>query len=333
METPWYGFNLLPMFIKGISKAQKDDIKAMDFMAEEGFNYVRIPMDYRLWTRGFDYLHPDDSAFSVLDEYIREASDRGLHISINLHRAPGYCINRNDIERDNLWTDRIAQEGFEFIWSYLARKYKHISAGLLSFDLLNEPPHVGQYGCTRDVHHKVITGAIDAVRSTDPARVICINGIGCGHLAIPELSDTGTVHSGRGYTPIGVSHYMAEWMEDRFFTKEPSWPFTDSDGLFWNRDSLKDFYEPWKQVHDKGTKVFIGELGCYNKTPNKTAVGWLKDLLSVFTEYGWGFAFWNFKGPFGIVDHGREGARVESYNGFPVDRELLDVIKENMKVK
>jgi len=35
---------------------------------------------------------------------------------------------------------------------------------------------------------------------------------------------------------------------------------------------------------------------------------------------------WNFKGAFGIVDHGRENARYEKIKGFNVDRDLLDLM-------
>ena len=70
----------------------------------------------------------------------------------------------------------------------------------------------------------------------------------------------------------------------------------------------------------------MGEFGCFNKTPNHIALRWLADLMSVWQEFGWGYAMWNFKGPFGIIDHGREGARYENINGLNVDRDLLDLM-------
>jgi len=30
--------------------------------------------------------------------------------------APGYCITRVELERDRLWVDRVAQDGFVSIW-------------------------------------------------------------------------------------------------------------------------------------------------------------------------------------------------------------------------
>src|ERR1035437_4247226 len=33
------------------------DERALDFMNAYGFDFVRIPTDYRVWTDGFDYFH------------------------------------------------------------------------------------------------------------------------------------------------------------------------------------------------------------------------------------------------------------------------------------
>ena len=56
---------------------------------------------------------------------------------------------------------------------------------------------------------------------------------------------------------------------------------------------------------------------------------WFGDLLGLFHELGWGYAMWNFEGPFGIVGHGRPGARVEARNGYPVDVDLLQLMLES----
>jgi hypothetical protein len=52
-------------------------------------------------------------------------------------------------------------------------------------------------------------------------------------------------------------------------------------------------------------------------------------MLSVYREFGWGYAMWNFQGPFGIIEHGRPGAPLEYLAGHHVDRALLDLMLEN----
>ena len=72
--------------------------------------------------------------------------------------------------------------------------------------------------------------------------------------------------------------------------------------------------------------IHIGEFGCFNQTPNDDAMRWFRDLFGLYQEFGWGWAMWNLEGPFGIIGHGRRGARIETWHGYPVDRELLDLM-------
>ncbi|MCL1883818.1 MAG: cellulase family glycosylhydrolase [Defluviitaleaceae bacterium] len=324
-----YGFNFLWMFSKyeENSKPLLPDLKELDFVAQQGFNFVRVPTDYRFWTEGFDYLNPDERIFETfIDEYLNECAKRGLHMSLNIHRAPGYCINRNDLEKHSLWTDKEAQNGFEFLWELFAKRYKGIKN--LSFDLVNEPPNIGKYGCTRATHEKVIRSTIDVIKKIDPEREIVINGLGGGHMALPELADAGVIHSGRGYQPFQVSHHKAQWIEGWEEMTAPEYP-GDSGGENWNRAALLESYKEWREVEKSGTTVHIGEFGCYNQTPNDIALRWLGDIMSCWKKFGWGYAMWNFKGPFGICDHGRENARYEKIGGFNIDRDLLELMQNN----
>jgi len=329
MSQTKYGFNFLWMFSKwdDATPPQAPALDELDFIAEQGFNFVRIPTDYRFWTKDFDYQNPDESIFeNYIDVYLEECRKRGLHMSLNIHRGPGYCINLNDLEKHSLWTDIEAQDGFSFLWQHFAKRYKGITSKELSFDLINEPPDIGQYGCTRETHAAVIRRTIADIRKVDPDREIVIDGLGGGGVAIPELSDTGAIHSGRGYAPFTVSHHKAEWVEGWVDMVPHVYPGEDQWGEMWDRAAIEDYYKEWREVEAKGVKIHMGEFGCYNRTPNDIAVRWLTDLMSIWRDYGWGYAMWNFKGAFGIVDHGRENARYEKLNGFNVDRDLLDLM-------
>jgi len=324
----YYGFNMLYMFSFHGQPPGEANERELDFIASQGFNFIRIPTDYRFWTKDFDYLHPDEAVFEKTDGYYEACRKRGLHCSLNLHRAPGYCINRNDLEKHNLWKDEEAFAAFRFLWEGFAKRYKGVPPEAMSFDLLNEPPSVGEYGFTRERHEEIMRAVIKAIRDIDPARPVIIDGVDSGHQAMPELADAGAIHSGRGYQPFQVSHNGANWCGDIKW-EQPVYPGKTS-GKRWDRDELKKFYAPWLAVEKKGVQIHIGEFGCYNKTPNDAALRWLSDLMSVYKELGWGYAMWNFKGPFGIVEHGRPGASYTNIDGFQVDKELLDIMKKNM---
>ena len=83
-----YGFNFQWMLVRQGERPRPTDERALDFMASYGFNFVRIPMNYRVWTTDFDYLHPDESVFETLDGHLRACRERDLHVSLNLHHAP-----------------------------------------------------------------------------------------------------------------------------------------------------------------------------------------------------------------------------------------------------
>lgn len=323
---PRYGFNFLWMFLYDGAPPDEPDERALDFMAAHGFDFVRIPCDYNFWTKDFNYFEPDESVFGYLDRYLAACRARGFQMSLNLHRAPGYCINRNDLEKHNLWVDAIAQDAFVFLWETFARRYRGIDSQYLSFDLVNEPAAVGDFGLTRENHAALIRRTAAAIRAIDPQREIVIDGLSGGHVAMPELADLGVIHSGRGYQPMPVSHWGATWWTEWRKASDPMYPGVMWDGKVWDKNTMHDHYAPWREVAAMGASVHIGEFGCFNQTPNDVALRWFADLLDLYRQYGWGYALWNFSGAFGIVDHGRPGARYEVMDGYRVDRELLDLL-------
>ena len=340
----WYGFNILPLFSLGRADLPGSGISVnpgmvhldeadLDFIADMGCNFVRLPCDYRYFIHDFKYDQPDEVMLKVLDRCIYAIVSRGLHCSLNLHRAPGYCINGNDLERDNLWTDKIAQDAFTNLWKLFAERYRTYSADQLSFDLLNEPPHEGQYGMTRENHKAIMARVCEEIRKISPERTIVCDGLGCGHLACPELADLDVVMSGRGYTPVQLTHYNAEWMKENgsFDWPYPKWPGVEGYGQTWSREALLEFYKPWKELADQGCRVHLGECGCYNKVDNQTALAWYRDFFGVCNELGFGFALWNFRGAFGIAEHGRSGTNWETRRGISFDRDLYELFKQSMK--
>lgn len=332
---PYYGFNFQWMFIWNPGQQPEEpDLKALDFLAAHGFNFVRVTTDYRFWTKDHDYFHPDEKIFEYIDRYLNACREREIHLSLNQHRAPGYCINANHLEKHNLWTDEIAQEAFIFLWQTFARRYKGVPSRYLSFDLLNEPPEPGQYGMTREIHADLMQRTTAAVREIDPEREIVIDGLGGGHMAMPELVGLGepgarAVHSGRGYMPMALTHYKATWWSGWEGLPEPVYPNLEWAWMTWNKETLREVYQPWREVQAQGTPVHIGEFGCFNHTSNDVALRWFRDLFSLYREFGWGYSLWGFEGAFGIVEHGRPGAKYETVMGYRVDRELLDLMLES----
>jgi len=313
-------------------------------MAGWGFDFVRIPMAYPRYlsfdrTRDIskdEMLNFDPKVLEEVDQLIFMAHKHNLHVSLNLHRGPGYCINAGFHEPFNLWKDKEAQDAFYAHWAMWAERYKSISPDKLSFDLLNEPAYIedmnDQYAkkgpVPGEIYRKVAEGASQVIWKANKERLIVADGNSGGSNVIPELADMNIAQSCRAYYPHYVSHYQASWVwKDVTQAPMPVWPGT-IDGKQFGREQLEAFYKPWIELVEKGVGVHCGEGGCYNKTPHPVFLAWFGDILDILTPHNIGYALWNFRGDFGILDSGRKDIEYSDWYGHKLDSKLLELLKK-----
>jgi aryl-phospho-beta-D-glucosidase BglC (GH1 family) len=342
----WKGFNLLDYFTPSVSGNNSNMTTEEDFkwMSDWGFDFVRIPMAYPRYLTfdpskdivADDVYKINNKALEEIDQLIFKAHKHGLHVSLNLHRGPGYCINAGFHEPFNLWKDKTAQDAFNFHWGMWAERYKNIPSGKLSFDLLNEPAYIEDMNdqfaskgpVPGDIYHKVAEGASKAIRAVSPDRLIIADGNSGGNNVIPELIDLNLSQSCRGYWPSLVSHYQAPWVwKDPSKAPVPVWPGTIDEKTY-GREQLEEFYKPWIDLKNSGTGVHCGECGCWKKTPHDVFLAWFGDVIDILTKEGIGYALWNFRGDFGILDSGRSDVNYTDWYGHKLDSKLLDLLKK-----
>ena len=325
----WRGFNLLELFSRqGPADRRSDDFREDDFrwIANWGFDFVRIPMDYTLWIEGDDIYRPREATLEQIDRVVRLGERYELHVSLNFHAAPGYCINPKP-EPFNLWQDEEALQAFCFHWGLFAERYRGIPAERLSFDLVNEPRVPSELGSRAD-HERVIRTATSAIRERDPGRPIIADGLEVGKVPAPELADLGIAQSCRAYQPAGVSHYRAGWVGGSDRWPSPAWPQPASHpGGAWDRTALEGHYAPWADLARQGIGGHCGEAGAHQYTPHRVVLAWLDDVLDILTGHNIGFALWNLRGTFGILDSGREDVAYEDWHGQELDRALLELLR------
>ena len=469
---PWRGFNLLEKFYRN------DRFRETDFqwISQWGFDFVRLPLDYRQWTDATDPYTLKEAVLEHIDEAIELGRKYGIHVSLNLHNAPGYSVNRAAKHTLNLWQDPEAQKQFAFQWSTFSRRYRAIPSSRLSFNLINEPANIDE-----PTYVRAVRGAIDGIRAADPTRLIITDGLNWGRDPVRSLAAEGVVQSTRGYEPFGLTHYRASWVSgaDRF--PLPQWPVpqvnghlygpgnrelhsslviegrfqpamslrirvgqvssrgrlsvqaddqtilehdfrpgpgtgewkevvfaeqwnvyqnlydrdytavvpagtqrlrltnTDGDWLTirevglrpagtqdapehvmtvtdtaWGRPQREpvkfdpsgngpafiaprmqdrqwlynDRIRPWKQVADSGVGVHVGEWGAFRFTPHDVVLRWARDQVELWAEAGFGWALWNFRGTFGILDSNRADVQYEDFRGHKLDREFLTLLQK-----
>lgn len=320
----WRGFNLLEMFtVHSDGNWQEDDFR---WIADWGFDFVRLPMCYTLWIEGDEALKLYEPGLEKVDRAVELGRKYGLHVCLNFHRGPGYSVNRERQEPYDLWKDQAALDAFVFHWKTFAERYKGIPSKELSFNLINEPA-APVAEMTRADHERVVRTTVDAIRKIDAHRLIIADGVRWASEPCPELADLGIAQSCRAYTPMGITHYKASWVGEREWT-EPFWPGIEESGKIWDRATLEDYYRPWADLARQGVGVHCGEGGAYNRTSHVVVLTWLRDVMEILKSHTIGYALWNFRGPFGVLDSGREDVAYEEFHSHELDRKLLDLLRE-----
>ncbi|HUU42906.1 MAG TPA: cellulase family glycosylhydrolase [Planctomycetota bacterium] len=321
----WRGFNLMEM----VTTKQSGRFVETDFawIAELGFDFVRLPLSYRLWTDADDPRRIDETVLAEVDRGVALGRQHGLHVSINFHRAPGFCVNPPP-EPFNLWKDAEALDAFCFHWRRFAERFADVPGDALSFNPVNEPTDGADDGMTRADHERVMRAVVKTLREVDPDRLIIIDGLAWGKEPLPELVDLAVAQSCRAYWPHALSHWRAHWVKGKEDAPAPTWPGVIHRGETWDRARIAEHYRPWGELARSGVGVHCGEGGCFNRTPHAVFLAWFRDVLDVLTSHGIGYALWNFRGPFGILDPGREDVVYEEWHGHKLDRKLLELLRE-----
>jgi endoglucanase len=316
----WHGFNLLNKFMKGAMEGPylEEDFR---WISELGFNFVRLPLDYRQWIVNNDWTQLDEKVLKEIDQAVDWGKKYDIHVCINFHRAPGYTV-ANPPEAKSLWTDAEAQRVCAMHWSAFARRYKGIPNRNLSFNLLNEPADVKP-----ETYLKVAEILVKAIRSEDPNRLIIADGLNWGRQPCQSLTALHLAQATRGYEPFKLTHYKANWVNGSEQWPVPTWPVSNESEKM-DRQGLMDYLKPWIAIRSQNVGVMVGEWGAYNQTPHEVVLHWMEDSLINYQNAGLGWALWNFRGSFGVLDSERKDVQYEDFHGHKLDRKMLDLLKK-----
>jgi endoglucanase len=341
----WKGFNILDFFSpKNGERYDNTKEEYFKWMQDWGFDFVRLPMAYPHYLK-FDRTKPIDiedirnidvETTDKIEQLIYLAQKYNHHVSINLHRAPGYCINAGFQEPYNLWKDQQAEDDFCFHWDFWAKKFKSTSNKKISFDLLNEPSwrddmndqHGKKTALPGETYKKLVLAGYNTIKAVNNNHLVIADGNNIGNNVTPELADLDIGQSCRGYAPGSISHYKANWASKNIDAQPiPLWP-GQVGNQYLSKKLLEDLYAPWIELVKNGKGVHCGECGCYNKTPHDVFLAWFSDVLGILSEHKIGFALWGFIGAFGILNSERTDVDYQNWYGQKLDKKLLDLIQK-----
>ena len=185
-------------------------------------------------------LFRSEEEIAEIDKALEFGEKYGAHVCINLHRAPGYCVNPATnlpaSQNVSLWSDASAQKAFVNHWEYFATRYKDIPWSRLSFNLINEPSNVEE-----STYITVMKKAIDRIQSINPDRIIFVDGPNYARDIMLSLrGEPNIIQAIHVYDPFTLTHYKAGWVRGSDSWPLPVWPMTDINMYL---------YGPWKSEY------------------------------------------------------------------------------------
>src|SRR5215831_2805804 len=172
----------------------------IDSMRAWGFNSVRLPMHYNLFTLPVEKEPVPgqntwlEKGFALTDSLLAWCRTNHIYLILDLHAAPGgqgndLNISDRDSTRPSLWESPANQQKTIALWKKLAQRYSHES-WIGGYDILNEP-NWGFEDLANDKNglkekknvplRKLMIEITKAIREVDKKHIIIIEGNGWGN--------------------------------------------------------------------------------------------------------------------------------------------------------
>lgn len=249
----------------------------IDAMARWGFNSVRLPMHYALYTLPVEqepvlgeqtWL---EEGFRRTDQLLAWAKANDLYLILDLHAAPGgqgndINIADRDPDAPSLWDDPRQQDKMVALWKRLAERYKD-EPYIAAYDLINEPnwgfaDPADRNGCKEEGNgplRELLVRTTAAIREVDKRHMIVIEGNCWGNNYRGVLDD-------------------GPWDDNLVISFHKYWNHTD-------RESIAAMLA----LRDKhGMPLWLGETG-------ENSNDWFARTVALAEGEGIGWAWWPLK--------------------------------------
>ena len=237
----------------------------VDSLAAWGFNAVRIPMHYNLFTLPIEDepIQGQNTwltkGFYLLDSAVEWSRQNDIYVILDLHAAPGgqgydSGISDYDPTKPSLWESAFNRSKTAALWKKLAERYATDTV-IAGYDLINEPNWNLPGGTALRAIYEDIT---DSIRSVDTNHIIFIEG--------NWFANTFT-----GLTP--------PWDNNMAYSPHKYWsPVNSTADIQYGLD-LRDTY---------GVPIWFGETG-------ENSNAWYTGLIEIMENNGVGWAWWPLK--------------------------------------
>lgn len=240
---------------------QKADV---DSLAAWGFNSIRLPMHYNLYTLPIEdepvagqntWL---ERGFQLTDRLLQWCAANEIYLILDLHAAPGgqgkeSAISDYDPAKPSLWESPANQAKTVALWRKLAERYAN-EPWIGGYDLLNETNwNMAGNAPLKNLYLQIT----DAIREVDGNHLVFIEG----NWFANDFS---------GLTP--------PWDENMAYSFHKYWSYNDPGSIQWMLN-IRDQYN---------TPIWCGESG-------ENSNVWYTNAIRLMEANGTGWAWWPLK--------------------------------------
>ena len=260
-----------------VRKADIDSLKSW------GFNSVRVPLHYNLFTLPIEdepvagentWL---DVGFALTDSVVAWCAQNEMYVILDLHAAPGgqgydAGISDYDSSKPSLWESSENRDKMVALWQRIASHYAD-EVWVAGYDLLNEPNwNLPGGSALRNLYEEVT----DSIRAVDSDHILFIEG---------------------------------NWFANDFTGLTPPWDdkLVYSPHKYWSTNDVGSMQFALNLREDHGAPLYLGESG-------ENSNVWFRDAIDLLEGLNIGWAWWpmkkidNIAGPLSIT-------KTEAYQG------------------
>jgi aryl-phospho-beta-D-glucosidase BglC (GH1 family) len=248
----------------------------IDSLHKWGFNSVRLPMHYNLFTLPAE-KEPNPTkqtwlakGFALTDSLLKWCKANHMYLILDLHAAPGgqgndLNIADRDTTKPSLWQSEANKTKTIELWRKLAERYKD-EPNIGGYDILNEP----NWGFDDDVNdqhglkeqnnkplRELFVNITNAIRSVDKKHIIIIEGNGWGN-------------NYNGMLPTWDNNLVLSFHK------------------YWNNNDVQSIQHILDTRDKYNVPVWLGETGENSNT-------WFTDAVQLFHENNIGWSWWPLK--------------------------------------
>lgn len=236
----------------------------IDSLKSWGFNSVRLPMHYNLYTLPIEEEPISgentwlDLGFEMTDNLIDWCKANDMYVILDLHAAPGgqgmdAAISDYDSSKPSLWESAENRAKTLALWKRLAERYKD-EPSVGGYDLLNETNwNLPGGSLLRSLYGDITT----AIREVDSKHIIFIEG-------------NWFANDFTGLTP--------PWDDNMVYSPHKYWSTNDQGSIQWVLDLRNAYNVP----------LYLGESG-------ENSNVWFRDAIELLESNGIGWAWWPMK--------------------------------------